>query len=89
MLITLTRCATAYLIALASACWPLRGGSRSYCACAGSFLSGSTRIESTVAFGATPVIPLPAPCPWPAMSEAIHVPCMPQLGFDGGVWTPL
>ena len=43
------------------------------------------------ACGATPMIPFgpPAGWPWPAMSEAIQVPCTPQCGSDGGVFTPV
>ena len=33
-------------------------------------------------------MPLPPPAwPWPAMSDAIQVPCTPQCGLDGGVPT--
>ena len=36
------------------------------------------------------MIPLPPPSwPWPAISEAIQVPCMPQFGLSGEVCTPV
>ncbi len=50
-----------------------------------------TRMDSTRARGATPRIPLssPLPWPWPAISEAIQVPCTPQSGLLDGVPTPV
>ena len=50
-----------------------------------------TRIDSTRARGATPMIPLPSPPPWPcpAISDAIQVPCMPHSELDAGVCTPV
>ena len=47
-------------------------------------------MDSTLDSGATPTMPLPPPsCPCPAISEAIQVPCTPQLGLPGGVCTPV
>src|SRR5215470_13563259 len=46
-------------------------------------------MDSTRDWGATPSMPLdPSPWPWPAMSDAIQVPCTPQEALDGGVFTP-
>ena len=41
--------------------------------------------------GATPMTPLlpPGPWPWPAISDAIQVPCTPQSGLDGRVPMPV
>ena len=41
--------------------------------------------------GATPMIPLspPGPWPWPAISDAIQVPCTPQFGLAARVLTPV
>ncbi len=50
-----------------------------------------TLIDKILDCGATPRTPfrLPGPCPWPAMRDAIQVPCAPQFGLDGGVLTPV
>ncbi len=47
-------------------------------------------MDRMVERGATPITPLSPPSwPWPAMSEAIQVPCTPQSGLDGLVLTPV
>ncbi len=35
------------------------------------------------------MMPLPSACPWPAIRDAIQVPCTPQAGLVGGVATPV
>ena len=52
-------------------------------------------MERILASGATPTIPSgpilsgPPSVPCPAIMEAIHVPCSPQLGLSGEVCTPV
>ena len=48
-------------------------------------------MDRIVEAGAMPMIPLslPAGWPWPAISDAIQVPCTPQSGLDGRVLTPV
>src|SRR5713226_6555030 len=77
-------------MASARDCWTRLSDSFWYFAYPGSCLSVTTRIDSTFDLGATPMIPLPPPAwPWPAMSEAIQVPWVPQYGSDGEVLTPV
>ena len=46
-------------------------------------MSGITRMERIFAAGATPMMPSSSskPSPWPAMIDAIQVPCCPQFGL--------
>src|SRR5690348_13397609 len=48
-------------------------------------------MDKILDFGATPRMPSlsPGPCPWPAISEAIQVPCAPQFWLLGDVCTPV
>src|SRR5215469_797877 len=90
MLMTCAPSLAATLIPLASDCWICWSCSASYVLYPGSPLSGITRMDSSLACGATPMIPLPPPsCPWPAMIDAIQVPCTPQLESDDEVLSPV
>ena len=47
-------------------------------------------MDRIVDLGAMPMTPLSPPSwPWPAISEAIQVPCTPQFGLDDRVLTPV
>jgi hypothetical protein len=50
-----------------------------------------TRTDRILDSGATPMIPpvAPPPWPWPAIREAIQVPCTPQNWLPGEVRTPV
>src|SRR5215469_13535648 len=77
-------------MASASSLWPRLADCRPYLALFGSLESVITLIDSTVDCGALPMMPLvPPACPCPAIKDAIHVPWIPQFGFDGGVPTPV
>src|SRR5215468_12268231 len=89
MLITSAPRLAAIVMALARARWTWPFDSRWYLPKWGSPRSVTTRMDSTRDWGATPSMPLdPSPWPWPAMSDAIQVPCTPQEALDGGVFTP-